>query len=122
MTMSWVVLLFLCSWWRWCRGSRLWSLFPFLCCFYVTSPCFFRFLSSLHSHSTSHFKLLCILSFLSLCSLFSCSNFSPSPSSRAGVVGIYRAKGSGGVPIATLWQRMGSRALLPCHSAGLAGQ
>jgi len=36
--------------------------------------------------------------------------------------GIYRAKRSGCVPIATLWQRMGSRALLPCHSAGLAGQ
>jgi len=50
---------------------------PFLCCFCVTSsPCFFRFLSSLHSHSTSRFKLLCILSFLSL---FSHSNFSPSP-------------------------------------------
>jgi len=30
MTMSWAVLLFLCSWWRWCRGSRLWtSLFLF---------------------------------------------------------------------------------------------
>jgi hypothetical protein len=44
------------------------------------------------------------------------------PSSHAGVGGIYRVKGSRGVPIATLWQRMGSRALLPCHSAGLVGQ
>jgi hypothetical protein len=42
--------------------------------------------------------------------------------SRAGVGGIYRAKESGGVPIATLWQRLGSRALLPYHSAELVGQ
>jgi len=27
--MAWAVLLCLCSWWRWCRGSRLWSLFLF---------------------------------------------------------------------------------------------
>ena len=97
MTMSWAVLLFLCSWWRWCRGSRLWSLFPFFCCFCVTSsPCFFRFLSSLHSHSTSHFKLLCILSFLSLCSLFSCSNFSPSPRLPVLALGVFIGqKGAG---------------------------
>ena len=69
--------------------------------------------------------------FLSFFRLFSSLPFVPfspflfyfsSSSSRAGVEGIYRAKGSGGVPIATLWQRLGSRALLPCHSAGLAGQ
>ena len=63
---------------------------PFLCCFCVTSsPCFFRFLSSLHSHSTSRFKLLCILSFLPLCSLFSRSNFSPP--SMLVLSSIYRA-------------------------------
>jgi len=27
--MAWAVLLCLCSWWRWCRGSRLWLLFLF---------------------------------------------------------------------------------------------
>jgi len=26
---GWAVLLCLCSWWRWCRSSRLWSLFLF---------------------------------------------------------------------------------------------
>ena len=36
--------------------------------------------------------------------------------------GIYRAKGSGGVPIAALSLCMGSGVFLPCHDAGLSGQ
>ena len=35
--------------------------------------------------------------------------------------GIYRAKGSGGVPIATLWQRIGSRAGCPATAPGWLG-
>ena len=35
--------------------------------------------------------------------------------------GIYRAKGSGGVPIATLWQRMGSRVGCPATAPGWLG-
>jgi hypothetical protein len=67
--------------------------------------------------------LLSSLSLSSVCFLFLSSCFSFFSPSCAGVESsIYRANGSGGVPIAVLLLRMGSRAFLPCQDAGLVGQ
>jgi len=67
--------------------------------------------------------LLSFISLSSVCFLFLSSCFSFFPPSCAGVESsIYRANGSGGVPVAVLLLRMGSRAFLPCQDAGLVGQ
>ena len=59
--------------------------------------------------------LLSFISLSSVCFLFLSSCFSFFPPSCAGVESsIYRANGSGGVPVAVLLLRMGSRAFLPC--------
>jgi len=62
-------------------------------------------------------SLLSFLRFLPFSFLFSL--FPPFRVLALG--GIYRAKGSGGVPIATLWQRMGSRAGCPATALGWLG-
>jgi len=123
MTMSWAVLLFLCSWWRWCRGSRLWSLFLFSTASVLLLLLVSFGFSLLYTLTVPLVSNLSVFfpSFLSVLSSLVQTSLHP-PLSCASVGGIYRAKGSGGVLIATLWQRMGSRALLPCHNAGLAGQ
>ena len=81
--MAWAVLLCLCSWWRWCRGSRLWSLFLFSSV--VASSLCFCHLVSLQtilclSLSVSSVTALFFLSFFSAYSpLESIVCFSPSP-------------------------------------------
>ena len=103
---------------RRCRGSR--TAAPSSGETRLFTPLVFRFAFSsfvvkrlpfLHSlfiflcNSLPCFKLLRVLSFL------------------VGVeCGIYRAKESGGVPIATLLLRMGSGAFLPYHDAGWGSQ
>jgi len=81
----------------------------------VPLPCFQlpHFLSFFFFQSLS----FSFFSFSSLRSLF----FSLSSSCVLALGGIYGQR-ERGVPIAALLLRMGSRALLPCHGVGLAGQ
>jgi hypothetical protein len=114
-------------------------MFPFflvlLCLFFFSPPVplpvsvsslslFSHSPSPLFQTSSSSFLLLSIVSFIffSFCFLFSFLFFSPSFFFMLALSGIYRAKGSGGVPIAALSLCMGSGVFLPCHDAGLSGQ
>jgi hypothetical protein len=119
--------------WR-CRGSR--TAAPSSGETRLFTPLVFRFAFSsfvvkrlpfLHSlfiflcNSLPCFKLLRVLSFVSLSrllSFYSSLRFLLSSSFVGVECGIYRAKESGGVPIATLLLRMGSGAFLPYHDAG----
>jgi hypothetical protein len=113
--------------------------FPFFLffsvCFFFHLPFLFLFQSRPSHFSLTVplpcFKLPRLLFFFSLSSpLFSFLSvfsslfffFSPSFFFMLALSGIYRAKGSGGVPIAALSLCMGSGVFLPCHDAGLSGQ
>jgi len=91
----------------------LWSGFPLCapCLFLSQTPSPVSNRSSFLSFFLFHLLPFTFLLFL----LFS-------PSCVGVESSIYRANGSGGVPIAVLLLRMGSRAFLPCHGAGLVGQ
>jgi hypothetical protein len=76
-------------------------------------------------NSLPYFKLPRILSFLSLfrfLSFYSLRLLFLFPPVTGVESNLYRAKGSGGAPIAALSLCMGSGAFLPCHDTGLGGQ
>jgi len=107
--MAWAVLLCFCSWWRWCRGSRLWSLFLFSFLSLLLLSVFVTlFLSKQFSVPLSRFPLL-FLFFYSF-SVFSFSFFLPPSSAPSPRVFI----GKGGEVHHTLYKH---RAWWPGHGS-----